>query len=164
MKKTLSLFMLLFVAIGMFGQTNLFNPATASVESTYFATGPNWETETSSSASYDPNTGTLFVDLKSQFSSQWQAQVKLRHNVVFSADKQYTISCKFHANTAIGGITLKMDDNAEVVFANQALSLPANEDYVYTSAPGNGIEGNNQILVFEVKFAHICRKTETIAR
>ena len=153
MKKTLSLFMLLFVAIGMFGQTNLFNPATASVESTYFATGPNWETETSSSASYDPNSGTLLVDLKSQFSSQWQAQVKLRHNVVFSADKQYTISCKFHANTAIGGITLKMDDNAEVVMENQTITLVANETLNYTSKPGNGVPGNNQILVFDFGWA-----------
>ena len=102
MKKTLSLFTLLFVVIGMFGQTNLFNPATASVESTYFATGPNWETETSSSASYDPNTGTLLVDLKSQFSSQWQAQVKLQHNMVFDPAKQYTLSIKFHATDAVG--------------------------------------------------------------
>lgn len=160
MKKTLSLFMLLFVAIGMFGQTNLFNPATTSVESTYFATGPNWETETSSSASYDPNTGTLLVDLKSQFSSQWQAQVKLRHNVAFRADKQYVLSMKFHATAAVGGVTIKMDDNDPAILFQQ-VDLPANEDFLYTSAPCMGVTGNNGVLVFDFGWAPPCQITIT---
>ena len=160
MKKTLSLFMLLFVAIGMFGQTNLFNPATASVESTYFATGPNWETETSSSASYDPNTGTLLVDLKSQFSSQWQAQVKLRHNVAFRADKQYVLSMKFHATAVVGGVTIKMDDNDPAILFQQ-VDLPANEDFLYTSAPCMGVTGNNGVLVFDFGWAPPCQITIT---
>ena len=130
---------------------NLFDPATASVLETYFA--PNWNLDGVSTATYDTTTGTLTVDLKSQFFSQWQAQVKFKHNVVFSADKQYVISVKFHSNAAVGGVTLKMDDNAEVVMANQSINLPANEDYVYTSAPGNGIAGNNQIIVFDFGWA-----------
>ena len=130
---------------------NLFNPATASIVETYFA--PNWAQETNSSATYDAATGTITVDLKSQFYGQWQAQVKLQHNVVFSADKQYTISCKLHANTAIGGITLKMDDNAEVVMENQTINLVANETLNYASKPGNGVPGNNQILVFDFGWA-----------
>lgn len=131
----------------------LFNPATAFIPEggTYFA--PNWAQETNSTAAYDATTGTLSVDLKSQFYGQWQAQVKLQHDVVFSADKQYVISVKFHSNAAVGGVTLKMDDNAEVVMANQSINLPANEDYVYTSAPGNGIAGNNQIIVFDFGWA-----------
>ena len=129
----------------------LFNPATASLKETYFA--PNWAQETNSTAAYDATTGTLSVDLKSQFYGQWQAQVKLQHDVVFSADKQYVISVKFHSNAAVGGVTLKMDDNAEVVMANQSINLPANEDYVYTSAPGNGVAGNNQIIVFDFGWA-----------
>ena len=131
--------------------TNLFNPATASVVETYFA--PNWAQETNSSATYEAATGTITIDLKSQFYGQWQAQVKLQHNVAFSADKQYTISCKFHANTAIGGITLKMDDNAEVVMENQTITLVANETLNYTSKPGNGVLGNNQIIVFDFGWA-----------
>ena len=130
---------------------NLFDASKASIKETYFA--PNWAQETNSSATYDAATGTITVDLKSQFYGQWQAQVKLQHNVVFSADKQYTISCKFHANTAIGGITLKMDDNAEVVMENQTINLVANETLNYASKPGNGVTGNNQIIVFDFGWA-----------
>ena len=130
---------------------NLFDASKASIKETYFA--PNWAQETNSSATYDATAGTITVDLKSQFYGQWQAQVKLQHNVVFSADKQYTISAKFHANTAIGSITLKMDDNAEVVMENQTINLVANETLNYTSKPGNGVEGNNQIIVFDFGWA-----------
>ena len=153
MKKIFSLFAIALFAISAVAQTELFNPATAFIPEggTYFA--PNWAPETNSSAAYDATTGTLSVDLKSQFYGQWQAQVKLQHNVVFSADKQYTISAKFHANTAVGGITLKMDDNAEVVMENQTINLVANETLNYTSKPGNGVEGNNQIIVFDCGWA-----------
>lgn len=137
--------------------TNLFDPALASIAETYIA--PNWTPDGVSSATYDPTTGTIVVDIKSQLASQWQGQVKIKHNVLFSADKQYTLSCKFHATAAVGGITIKMDDNLEVVFVNQALNLPANEDYVFTSAPGNGVEGNNQILVFDFGWAAPCQIT-----
>jgi len=133
--------------------TDLFNPATAFIPEggTYFA--PNWSPDGVSSAAYDATTGTINVDLKSQFYGQWQAQVKLQHDVVFSADKQYTLSLKMKSNTTIGGITIKMDDNAEVVMANQTVNLTANEEYVYASLPGNGVAGNNQILVFDFGWA-----------
>ena len=153
MKKIFSLFAIALFAISAVAQTELFNPATAFIPEggTYFA--PNWAQEFNSTAAYDAATGTITVDLKSQFYGQWQAQVKLQHNVVFSADKQYTISCKFHANTAIGGITLKMDDNAEVVMENQTINLVANETLNYASKPGNGVPGNNQIIVFDFGWA-----------
>ena len=96
MKKIFSLFAVVLFAISAVAQTNLFDPAAAYIPEggTYFATGPNWEVETNSSATYDATTGTLLVDLKSQFSSQWQAQVKLQHNMVFDPAKQYTLSIK----------------------------------------------------------------------
>ena len=127
------------------------------IAGTYFA--PNWAVDPTSSATYDANTGTITVDIKNALSSQWQGQVKVKHNVAFSADKQYTLSCKFHATAAVGGVTLKMDDNAEVLYENQSITLPANEDYVYTSAPSNGIAGNNQVLVFDFGWAPACQIT-----
>ena len=133
----------------------LFNPATAFIPEggTYFA--PNWAQETNSTAAYDATTGTLSVDLKSQFYGQWQAQVKLQHDVDFSADKQYVLSVKFKSTVDIGGITVKMDDNTNpaVAMANQTIALKANEEYVYTSEPGNGVAGNNHILVFDFGWA-----------
>lgn len=133
----------------------LFDPALASINETYFA--PNWSPETNSTATYAD--GVITVDLKSQFYGTWQAQVKLNHNVDFSADKQYVFSCKFHSTLAFGGVTVKMDDNAEVIFENASVSLPANEDYVYTSEAKNGVPGNNKILVFDFGYAAPCQIT-----
>lgn len=153
MKKIFSLFAIALFAISATAATELFNPATAFIPEggTYFA--PNWAQETNSSATYNATTGTISVDLKSQFYGQWQAQVKLQHDVTFSAAKQYTISVKFKSTVGIGGITLKMDDNAEVAFANQSINLNANEELVYTSEPANGVEGNNHVLVFDFGWA-----------
>ena len=153
MKKIFSLFAIALFALRAVAQTELFNPATAFIPEggTYFA--PNWTQEFNSTAAYDATTGTLSVDLKSQFYGQWQAQVKLQHDVTFSAAKQYTISVKFKSTVGIGGITLKMDDNAEVAFANQSINLNANEELVYTSEPANGVEGNNHVLVFDFGWA-----------
>lgn len=159
MKKIFSLFAIALFAISATAATELFNPATAFIPEggTYFA--PNWQQETNSTAAYDATTGTLSVDLKSQFYGQWQAQVKLQHDVTFSAAKQYTISVKFKSTVGIGGITLKMDDNAEVAFANQSINLNANEELVYTSEPANGVEGNNHLLVFDFGWAVPCQIT-----
>ena len=138
--------------------TNLFNPATASILETYFA--PNWVPDGISSATYDAATGVVSVDIKSQLLGQWQGQVKIKHDILFSAEKQYTISCKFHANVAVGGVTLKLDDSEPaIVFLNQAINIPANEDFVFTSEQGNGVAGTNQILVFDFGWAGPCQIT-----
>ena len=158
MKKILSIFVVALFAISAMAQTELFNPATAFIPEggTYFA--PNWAQETNSSATYDANTGTLSVDLKSQFLGQWQAQVKLHHNMVFDPAKQYTLSIKFHATAAVGGVTIKMDDSDPALLFQQ-VDLPANTDFVYTSAPCNGVAGTNQVLVFDFGWAPPCHIT-----
>ena len=158
MKKIFSLFAIALFAISAMAQTNLFDPASAYIPEggTYFA--PNWAQETNSSAAYDANTGTLSVDLKSQFLGQWQAQVKLHHNMVFDPAKQYTLSIKFHATAAVGGVTIKMDDSDPALLFQQ-VDLPANTDFVYTSAPCNGVAGTNQVLVFDFGWAPPCQIT-----
>ena len=127
------------------------------IESTYFA--PNWNEDGVSSATYDANTGTITVDLKSQFFGQWQAQVKVKHDIDFSADKYYQFSAKFHANTAVDGVTIKVDDNNGMIFENASVNLPANEDYIYTSAAVKGVPGNNKIIVFDFGNASPCQIT-----
>ena len=127
------------------------------IESTYFA--PNWNEDGVSSATYDANTGTITVDLKSQFFGQWQAQVKVKHDIDFSADKYYQLSAKFRANTAVNGVTIKMDDNNGMIYEDQSVNLPANEDFVYTSAIVQGVPGNNKIIVFDFGWAPACQIT-----
>ena len=133
------------------------DPEETIITYTYFA--PNWQEETNSSATYDANTGTITVDLKSQFNGQWQAQVKVKHDIDFSADKYYQFSAKFHANTAVGGVTIKVDDNNGMIFENASVNLPANEDYIYTSAAVKGVPGNNKIIVFDFGLAPTCQIT-----
>lgn len=144
----------MLTAATMFAGTELFDPAQASINSTYFA--PNWTADGVSSATYDAATGTITVELKSQFKGQWQAQVKLSHNVAFSAEKKYQLSCKLKATAAVGGITIKMDDNVVVVMANQSVNLAANEEFVFKSDSANGVAENNKILVFDFGWASPC--------
>lgn len=140
--------------------TNIFDPAQASIESTYFATGDAWTPDPNSSATYDPATGTISVDLKSTFVGRWQAQVKFKHNVAFNADKHYVFSAKFHSNVAVNGVLVKMDDQG-IVLEDGTITLPADEDFVYTSTPKNGVAGNNQIMVFDFGYATPCQITIT---
>ena len=127
------------------------------IESTYFA--PDWVEDGKSSATYDANTGTITVDIQSQLLAQWQGQVKVKHDVAFSADKYYQFSAKFHANKAVNGVTIKVDDNNGMIFENASVNLPANSDYIYTSAIVKGIPGNNKIIVFDFGYASPCQIT-----
>jgi hypothetical protein len=53
-----------------------------------------------------------------------------------------------------------MDDSEPaIVFLNQAINIPANEDFVFISEPGNGVAGTNQILVFDFGWAGPCQIT-----
>ena len=158
MKKIFSLFAVALFAISAVAQTNLFDPANASIESTYLA--PNWTPDPNSSATYDPATGTISVDLKSTFVDRWQAQVKFKHNVAFNADKHYVFSAKFHSNVAVNGVLVKMDDQG-IVLEDGTITLPADEDFVYTSTPQYGVAGNNQIMVFDFGYATPCQITIT---
>ena len=72
------------------------NPEETIIAETYFA--PNWTVDPTSSATYNAETGAITVDLKSQFYGQWQAQVKVKHDIDFEALKKYQCSVKFHAN------------------------------------------------------------------
>ena len=138
--------------------TNIFDPAQASIESTYLA--PGWNLDPNSSATYDPATGTIAVNLKSTFVERWQAQVKFKHNVAFNADKHYVFSAKFHSNVAVNGVLVKMDDQG-IVLEDGTITLPADEDFVYTSTPKYGVAGNNQIMVFDFGYATPCQITIT---
>lgn len=157
MKKVFTFVVAMLTAATMFAGTELFDPAQASINSTYFA--PNWTADDVSSATYDAATGTITVELKSQFKAQWQAQVKLSHNVAFSAEKKYQLSCKLKATAAVGGITIKMDDNVVVVMANQSVNLAANEEFVFKSDSANGVAENNKILVFDFGWSGPCTIT-----
>ena len=123
----------------------------SGVYSTYFQ--DNNETGAKSTADYDVATGVLTVDLASNFNNQWNAQVKLRHNIAFNSQAKYVLSMKLRADKDVKNITIKMDDEGEALYENQSINLTAGEDYVYTSQAVQGVAGNNKLLVFDFGYA-----------
>ena len=155
--KSFALLAMLFSALTMSAGTELFNPATATLYEYYIA--PNWQPDGISSASYNPATGTVSVDIQSQLLGQWQGQVKLQHDIDFTIGKKYQFSAKFHASTTVNNVTVKMDDATDpaIVYVTD-ITLPANEDFVYT-ASGTCSNANNHILVFDFGSADPCQIT-----
>ena len=156
--KSFALIAMLFSALTVSAGTELFNPATTTISEVFIAY-PDWVPDGVSSATYDANTGVISVDIKNQLNGQWKGQVKLQHDITFAAGKKYQCSMKFRANTAVNGVTLKIDDNTGMIFEDQAINIPANEDYVYTSAIVDGAAGNNKIIVFDFGWAPVSQIT-----
>ena len=156
--KSFVLIAMLFSALTVSAGTELFNPATTTISEVFIAY-PDWVPDGVSSATYDANTGVISVDIKNQLNGQWKGQVKLQHDITFAAGKKYQCSMKFRANTAVNGVTLKIDDNTGMIFEDQAINIPANEDYVYTSAIVDGAAGNNKIIVFDFGWAPVSQIT-----
>ena len=156
--KSFALIAMLFSVLTVSAGTELFNPATTTISEVFIAY-PDWVSDGVSSATYDANTGVISVDIKNQLNGQWKGQVKLQHDITFAAGKKYQCSMKFRANTAVNGVTLKIDDNTGMIFEDQAINIPANEDYVYTSAIVDGAAGNNKIIVFDFGWAPVSQIT-----
>lgn len=88
------------------------------------------------------------VAIASYGGGQWQAQLKLEHNLSFEATKAYKIAYTLTADKDCGGITFKTDDNNGVVYENQSINLTANSPYHYEKV-FSGQAGNNKITVFD---------------
>lgn len=88
------------------------------------------------------------VAIASYGGGQWQAQLKLEHNLSFDAKKAYKVAYSLTANRDCGGITFKTDDNNGAVYENQSIDLTANTPYNYEKV-FSGQAGNNKITVFD---------------
>ena len=90
MKKLSFLFALLCASVMCWADTEVFVPANAVIDHTFFRTY-SWATETT------PSTcswlaGVLTVSMTEGKNEQWQAQVFLDTKITYDASKQYTIS------------------------------------------------------------------------
>lgn len=117
----------------------------------------NYQTETNSFITYDPDDDVLFVFIHENKNGQWRAQVKYQ-GIPAEAGKCYHVALKMMANNDISGITLKwQDDNnvPNVIYENQTISLSAEEEYVYDAVVAGvvGDKGSNGILVLDFGFA-----------
>ena len=129
----------------------MFVAANASENSTFFAYGDVWTTDTESSASYNDATGVISINIVSARWIQWQAQYKLNLGFAYSADKYYDFSIKFHANKEVPQVTLKTNNDNALFYEDQSVTIPADEDYVWTKSDVAGVAGDN-LFVFD--FGH----------
>ena len=124
------------------------DPATISINKTDFF-GSGWVADNESSATIE--NGVVTVTMVPAHNAQWQAQVWLNSGVTYAVGKYYDFSFKFHSNNAVGGVTVKTSNN-NALFYDPDISLPANEDFVYTKSDVDGVAGDN-IIVFDFGYA-----------
>ncbi|MBR1807955.1 MAG: hypothetical protein IJ776_01010 [Paludibacteraceae bacterium] len=113
--------------------------------------------ETVSTATWDAVNEVVDVHIATQKSGQWQAQVFINTalapiNAVPEAGKKYSVTVKMKADKEVGGVTLKYQNNAEMLYENQSVKLLANEEYVYTKEAVDGQAGDN-MFVFDFGWA-----------
>ena len=119
---------------------------------TFMATTSGWSSDDESSAVYDAVNEKIIVNLVKYKEAQWQAQVHYQGPIA-KAGKYYDISLKFLANKNVNGVTLKYQDNAEMLYEGASINLVADETYVYTKNNLDGVDGGNGIFVFDFGFA-----------
>ena len=118
---------------------------------TWFATGDTWNTETESYLEWDGENQKATIHINVDKYGQWRAQVKY-HGPVAEAGKCYRVALKLKSNNAINNVTIKYQDNAEMIYVNNA-ALEANVEYVFDEVAA-GIAGGNGIMVLDFGFAH----------
>ncbi len=129
-----------------------FVAANASINSVYIA--PGWAKDAASEATvnYNSSTGTITASILNALGGQWQGQIKLNIGFAYNASKYYDFSIKFHASKAIGGVTLKSNNDNALFYEDQSVNLPADEDYVWTKSDVAGVAGD-KIFVFDFGWA-----------
>ena len=122
----------------------------ASPFKTWFATGAGWAPDNESNLVYDKATGKATLNLVLGKEAQWQAQVKYLGPKAEDG-KTYRVSVKLKSNKDVGGVTIKYQDNAEMLYDN-AVALEADKELVYTRDNLAGVAGNG-VLVLDFGFA-----------
>ncbi|MBQ9339687.1 MAG: DUF5123 domain-containing protein [Paludibacteraceae bacterium] len=117
----------------------------------------DWQEETLSYLSYDPNTQKAEVYILQGKYGQWQAQVKY-HGIHAEDGKCYHVALKMLANKDVTGITLKwQDDNnlPNVIYENQSVNIAASEEFAYDKVVTGvvGEQGSNGILILDFGYA-----------
>ncbi len=125
--------------------------ANANPWETWFATGDTWNTETESYMEWDGENQKATIHINVDKYGQWRAQAKY-HGPVAEEGKCYRVALKLKANNAISNVTIKYQDNVEMVYVND-VALEAGVEYVFDQTAA-GIAGGNGILILDFGFAH----------
>ena len=125
--------------------------ANANPWETWFATGDTWNTETESYMEWDGENQKATIYINVDKYGQWRAQAKY-HCPVAEEGKCYRVALKMKANHAISNVTVKYQDNVEMIYVSD-IALEANVEYVFDQTAA-GIAGGNGIMVLDFGFAH----------
>jgi hypothetical protein len=82
---------------------------------------------------------------------QWRAQAKY-HGPIAEEGKCYRVALKLKSNNAISNVTIKYQDNVEMIYVADA-ALEANVEYVFDQTAA-GLPNGNGILILDFGFAH----------
>ncbi|MBR6829933.1 MAG: hypothetical protein IKM83_04920 [Paludibacteraceae bacterium] len=118
---------------------------------TWFASGDTWNTETESYLEWDGENHKATVHINVDKYGQWRAQVKY-HGPVAEEGKCYRVALKLKSNNAISNVTIKYQDNVEMIYVADA-ALEAGVEYVFDQSAA-GIAGGNGIMILDFGFAH----------
>ena len=125
--------------------------ANANPWETWFASGDTWNPETESYLEWDGENQKATIHINVDKYGQWRAQVKY-HCPVAEEGKCYRVALKMKANHAISNVTVKYQDNVEMIYVSD-IALEANVEYVFDQTAA-GIAGGNGIMVLDFGFAH----------
>ena len=118
---------------------------------TWFAIGDSWTQETTSYLDWDGENQKATVHINVDKYGQWRAQVKY-HGPVAEEGKCYRVALKLKSNNAINDVTVKYQDNVEMIYVADA-ALEANVEYVFDQTAA-GLPNGNGIMVLDFGFAH----------
>ena len=110
-----------------------------------------WGEDKESYVTWDEATQTITVNLVKGKDAQWQAQVWYQGPIA-QAGKLYDISVTFNSTKAIGGVTLKYENNMEMIY-DPNIALEANTPLVYERKDIEGKDNGDGIMVFDFGFA-----------
>ena len=117
---------------------------------TWFATGDTWNTETESYLEWNEDAKKATVYIKVDKYGQWRAQVKY-HGPIAEAGKYYRVALKMKSNNALQNVTIKYQDNAEMIYVADA-ALEAGVEFAFDQKAA-GVAGGNGVMVLDFGFA-----------
>lgn len=116
----------------------------------WFAIGDSWTPETESYLEWDAENEKATVHIAIDKNGQWRAQVKY-HGPIAEEGKWYRVALKMKANNAIQNVTVKYQDNKEMIYVND-IALENDVEFVFDQK-GAGIADGNGIMVLDFGFA-----------
>ncbi len=148
------------------GADNLWNKASVSFRSSYYAHGDGWEGYEDGALGHTEGDNLYKVTLPYESNMQWQAQYQLNtglDNSVVPADATYDMSCIVNSTKDLKGMTIKLtDDNDAAAIVDQRIDLVAGEDYVFYILDQPGIDLSAAPLKLVFDFGGCAAETEVI--